>query len=445
MTATAASIRRTPLENWIAMRLAVSEAKLTREAIADYQLQAIKNTVAMARARSSFYARRLSTLPSDAPRSLGEVSQLPFTTAEDLAQHAPEFLCVSQDEISRVVTLHSSGTTGAPKRLFFTADDQELALDFFAKGVAAIAAPGERMLIALPGEREGSVGYQLAKGIARAGVVAIPHGLSMDPEETLAHMEREEATCIIGLPVQMLALAWSEKGGANGFRRLRSIVLCSDHVAESLARTLRQRSGAEIFEHYGMTEMGLGGGVDCEAHMGYHLREADLYFEIVDPETGELLPDGETGEIAFTTLNRTGMPLIRYRTGDLSRFLPGRCACGTMLKRLERIRNRIDGSIGLGQCGFNIGMLDEALFTIHGLLDFSAAIYETVPRRLQLMVYAPGLAADRLEPTVRNAIRTIPGLHQSCSAGELQLEVIHMTEPFPVTGAKRRIEAGAGQ
>lgn len=76
-------------------------------------------------------------------------------------------------------------------------------------------------------------------------------------------------------------------------RRLRAIVMCSDHVPESLVRTLRRRSGAEVFEHYGMTEMGLGGGVDCEAHMGYHLRETDLYFEIVDPQNGELLPEGE--------------------------------------------------------------------------------------------------------------------------------------------------------
>jgi phenylacetate-CoA ligase len=440
MNGTAAAIRQTPLESWIARRLATAGPQLTREAIAQHQLKLLKETIRWARTRSSFYAERLSALPAGMPGSLDDISRLAFTYPEDLVQRAPEFLCVSQDEISRVVTLHTSGTTGAPKRIFFTAADQELALDFFANGVAAMAASGDRMLIALPGEREGSVGYQLAKGIARAGILPIPHGLVIDPVRTLAHMEREKATCILGLPVQILALAMNDGAlGRSVFRRLQSIILCSDHVPESLVRTLRRRSDAAVFEHYGMTEMGLGGGVDCEAHAGYHLREADLYFEIVNPETGESLPDGETGEVVFTTLNRTGMPLIRYRSGDLSRFLPGRCACGTILKRLERVRERVDGTIRLGASGgFHFAMLDEALFAIPGLLDFTAAISETFPRRLQLRVYAPSIAACVLESMVRNAVNTVPSVGQSCAVGDLQLEVICTYEAFPVTGAKRR-------
>src|ERR1700686_4223709 len=237
MNATAALIRRTPLEGWIARRLAVSGPTLTREAIAHHQLKALQKTVAWARTHSAFYADRLSALPADIPGSLHDISRLPFTYPEDLVHHGPELLCVSQDEIRRVVTLHSSGTTGTPKRLFFTAADQESALDFFANGVTAIAAPGDRMLIALPSEREGSVGYQLAKGIARAGIIPIPHGLSVDPKPTLAHLEREHATCIIGLPVQMLALAMNDSPLARrALRLLRSIVLCSDHVPESLVR-----------------------------------------------------------------------------------------------------------------------------------------------------------------------------------------------------------------
>ena len=96
-----------------------------------------------------------------------------------------------------------------------------------------------------------------------------------------------------------------------------------------------------------MTEMGLGGGVQCSARQGYHLREADLYFEIVDPHSGEPLPEGELGEVVFTTLTREGMPLIRYRTGDLSRFLPGQCPCGTLLRSMESIRQRVAGNLEL--------------------------------------------------------------------------------------------------
>lgn len=296
------------------------------------------------------------------------------------------------------------------------------------------------MLIALPGEREGSVGYQLAKGIARAGVIPIPHGLSVDPAETLACMDLENATCIIGLPVQMLALASHN----NALRRLRSIVLCGDHVPESLLRRLRQLTDTEIFEHYGMTETGLGGGIDCEAHSGYHLREADFYFEIVDPASGAPLPDGEMGEIVFTTLHRTGMPLIRYRTGDMSRFLPDPCGCGTILKRLERVRNRVDGFVPLGPSGCSsIAQIDEALFAIPELLDFSASVFQGTPRRLEVTVYAPG--ASRIAAEARDALHALPVLCNACQSGEVEVVVTHTCEPFPVTGAKRKIEVSQAQ
>jgi phenylacetate-coenzyme A ligase PaaK-like adenylate-forming protein len=442
MSTVAACFAKSPLEAWIAKRMGASTPSLTRATIEQHQLKALQETVAWTRSHSSFCAHRLASFPVDFPRSLNEVPLLPLTTATDIAENTPGFLCVSQGEISRIVTLQSSGTSGAPKRIFFTAADQELALDFFAHGVAGVASSGDRMLIALPCEREGSVGYQLAKGIARSGVIPIAHGLSADPAETLAHMERERATGIIGLPVQMLALSLNEsKVAANVMRGLRSIVLCSDHVPQSLVRTLRKRSNAEIFEHYGMTEMGLGGGVDCEAHMGYHLREADLYFEIVDPLTGEVLPDGELGEVVFTTLNRTGMPLIRYRTGDVSRFLPGPCGCGTMLRRLERVQSRIDSSIRLGTYGcVNIAMLDEALFAVPGLLDFTAKYFYGARPCLEVAFYAPRVAASHSHATLVNALYTLSPIRDAASCGEVELTVVRASAPFPATGAKRKIE-----
>jgi phenylacetate-coenzyme A ligase PaaK-like adenylate-forming protein len=441
----AEGMKCTPLESWIARRIAASHQVLTREDLEQYQLQALRQTVAWARKHSLFYTKHFSGLSENQPRTLYDLERFPFTSAEDIAKHNSRLLCVSQDEISRVVTMHTSGTSGAPKRIFFTEADQESALDFFAHGVAAMAVPGDRMLIALPGDREGSVGYQLARGIARAGVFPIPHGLSIDPEQTLAHMEQGKATCIIGLPVQMLTLLSDNSHRAsNVLRRMRFIVLCSDHVPESLVRRLRQRTGCAIYEHYGMTEMGLGGGVDCAAHMGYHLREADFYFEIVNPATGETLPDSETGEIVFTTLHRTAMPLIRYRTGDLSRFLPCPCGCGTMLKRMERVKGRIDGVVSLGKWGgISISTLDEALFDIPELLDYTATLTLRWPRRLEIEVYAPGTGNAQIEAMVRDALHTLPVICHDCTCGEVELSVISAQKPLSVTGAKRKIEVKA--
>jgi len=440
-------IATTPLDSWIARRLGVEPLELSRELLAKYQLKALQETVQWARRNSSFYARHLAGLGDDAPRALEEFARLPFTTPEGLARHAPEFLCVSQDEISRVITLQTSGTSGAPKRIFLTEDDQEQTCDFFANGIAALAVPGDRMLIALPGEREGSVGYQVAKGITRGGVIPIPHGLSTDPEETLAHMEREKATCIIGLPAQMLALFSSHSDCMERvIHKLHSIALCSDYVSESLTRRLRINTGCDIYEHYGMTEMGLGGGVDCAAHMGYHVREADLYIEIVDPESGDPRQAGEAGEIVFTTLNRKGMPLIRYRTGDLSRYLPGPCNCGTALKRLERVRGRVDGNLPLKNLGnISIGMLDEVLFSLSELQDFRAAYIESTPLRLEITAYAPGRGGAPIEEMVRGALRTLPVICHACTSGEVEITVNMTQKPFSVAGAKRRIEVRAKQ
>ena len=126
-----------------------------------------------------------------------------------------------------------------------------------------------------------------------------------------------------------------------------------------------------------MTETGLGGGVQCSAQLGYHLREADLFFEIVDTETGQPLKEGETGEIVFTTLTRTGMPLIRYRTGDLSRFIPENCPCGTKLRSMEVVKQRIDGKVKLDGTDFSIHELDEVLFSLDGVLDYRVRIEHT--------------------------------------------------------------------
>jgi phenylacetate-coenzyme A ligase PaaK-like adenylate-forming protein len=147
-------------------------------------------------------------------------------------------------------------------------------------------------------------------------------------------------------------------------------------VSPAISEKITKAWGCKVYEHYGMTEMGLGGGVFCEALNGYHLREADMIFEIVDPLTGKRIPDGNYGEIVFTTLTRKGMPLIRYRTGDISRFLIEPCPCGTVLKTMDRVQHRIASEVKLsnGQT-VTMPMLEDIIFAIEGILDFDAEIY----------------------------------------------------------------------
>lgn len=389
----------TPLELWIARKTGYSETGLTRSALADYQLQKVRETLALVREKSLFYRRHLVRSP-EAIDSLEALEQFPFTTAEDIRQNPSGFLCVSQSDISRVVTLNTSGTTGAPKRIFLTAEDQELTRDFFHIGMSTFVSPGERVLILLPGERPGSVGDLLAAALARLGAVGLKHGPVCDVPEAVTRLRQEAIDCIVGVPTHVLALALETQ-----FFRLKSVLLTTDHVPDAIKHTVERTWNCTVYNHYGITEMGLGGGVECQARRGYHLREADLYFEIVHPETGKRVTDGEEGEIVFTTLTRHGMPLLRYRTGDISRFIPGACPCGTILKTLERVRNRLSGIIHLGD-GLTLTMsdLDEALFSVSGVSNFAAAL---TGRHLQVQVE---LAEAVPLPALREALYTIPAI-----------------------------------
>lgn len=409
-----APMKITPLDAWVMQKTSASE-------LAHWQLLKLNETLSLARRKSSFYREHLAGTP-DALVSLPELAKLPFTTPEDVRQNPLRFVCVSQDEIQRVVTLQSSGTTGEPKRVYFTADDQQLTIDFFGVGMSALTEPGEKVLILLPGETPGSVGDLLRLGLARQGRIPLPYGPVRDPNHALESMEREQADCLVGSPTQVLGLArrWHRPNKAP-----RTVLLSTDYVPAAIVAELERVWGCEVFNHYGATEMGLGGGVECEAHRGYHLREADLYFEIVDPQTGEPLPDGEYGEVVFTTLTRRGMPLIRYRMGDRSRFLPGKCACGTSLRTLEKVRGRFSGFVLAGSETLMLPDFDEALFPIPGLLNFSVTV-TGAGAEPSLFVETQMLTSEDAAPWVESALRgvsslkiTVRSVHNPQEAGNL--------------------------
>jgi phenylacetate-coenzyme A ligase PaaK-like adenylate-forming protein len=200
----------------------------------------------------------------------------------------------------------------------------------------------------------------------------------------------------------------------------------TDHLPDAIVGTVESAWGCTVYDHYGMTEMGLGGGVECAVRDGYHLREADMLYEVIDPHSGQPVPEGEAGEVVFTTLTRVGMPFVRYRTGDISRFLPGRCGCGSEVRRLERVRARRDGRIHLSGGRVTMAMLDEALFALHWVLDFAAAVAE----------------GDVLELGIRNAGAWRPDMVRAAVTAALGRHVelrIHRVDHLSLRPGKRRI------
>lgn len=415
-------IKTTPLESWIMRKISGdSSGTLTRKQLEDYQLTKLRETLDWVNRKSRFYRNLYSGLDCKI-NGFQDMNRLPFTTPEDLRTDPLDFLCVPQDNVNRIVTLQSSGTTGKPKRLYFSEPDQELTIDFFHHGILTLVEPGDRVLILLPSETPGSVGDLLRIGLERGGITGIVHGLVTNPMAALEQIKQENINALVGIPTQVLNLArFKDSKGSAYPLSLKSVLLSTDYVPEAIKQELEAAWGCKVFNHYGMTEMGLGVGLECEGFCGYHLREADLYIEIVDPNSGRPVEDGQPGEIVFTTLTRSAMPLIRYRTGDRSRYIPGQCTCRTVLKRLELIKSR--DRVYLNQENFlTMADFDEVLFALDNVLDFRVTLTgNQLEQQLWLDIQLKGQDSSDMENLVVQALDNIPAVRAARQKGNIKV------------------------
>jgi phenylacetate-CoA ligase len=436
------SIKKTPLENWIRQKIGLeASADLTPSELARYQLARLNQTLDNARHHSPFYQERFADLPAEPLSLLEDLRRLTFTTADDLSQKHLQMLCVSQSEIARVVTLPSFNESEPARRLYFTEDDLEHTADFFHHGMSTFVEPGQKVLILMPGPAPGSIGDLLVRGLERMNVRGIVHGPVMDIDRAIDDVLNLEIDCLVGIPVQVLAMARHAGDPMIPKGRIKNVLLSTDYVPDAIIRELETSWDCRVFEHYGMTEMVFGGAVQCEARSGYHMREADLYFEIVDPVRGHSVPDGEIGEIVFTTLTRIGMPLIRYRTGDLSRFIPEPCPCGSSLRRLDKIAGRIASAACLaGSFPLDISTLDEAIFQTPDVMDYVPEITKQGERECLTVKVSPTIENDEsVLAEVQQSIECVPVIKDLLFKNLLMINIkMAETEPKPSTGREIR-------
>lgn len=366
--------------------LLLAQESLTCIARADIermQLNKLNALLAREKERGGFYR----DLPVHLA-SLSELASLPFTTDEDLAHHAPGLLLCSQVEIQRVLSDATSGTTGAAKRVFYTEGDCEHTIELFMAGLGELIYPGSVTMICFPFSGPYGLGELIAEAIERLAARPLKLGAGLSYGEFAKLLERERPDTFVGMPVQLLSLL--RVCGRGSLRRaLVSGDACPDAVLRGCEAILQSR----LFPHYGSREMALGGAICCSAHEGMHLRENHVIAEIVD-EQGRPLPPGETGELVITTIGMEAMPLIRYRTGDYTRVLPGRCPCGSEVLRLDTVRRKETAELAA---------LDEALFSLPFVADYRA---ERRNGRLHLQILTCGagvLPALDAETEVRPA------------------------------------------
>lgn len=362
----------TPLERWIRERTALKSS--TQEALQAYQLGELQKTLMYAKEKSRFYQSALSDIDLNVIKTLKDFERIPFTTPEDIKQSAHDFVCVPSSDIERIVTLNTSGTTGDEKSLFFTHEDLEATIDFFQYGMNCLVDENDKVMVLLPGVAQASIGDLLKKALSRSNIECVVDGLLNDVEKTAQCIEEHKITCIVGIPMQVLYL--SKLKPELFYTHIKKVLLSTDYVPDALVKALSKDGACKVYNHYGMTEMGYGGGVECECLNGYHLRENHLYFEIIDPMTGECVRDGEYGEIVFTTLNRQAMPLIRYRTGDIARFSTKPCACGTFLRTMGKVRGRIENKVCIHGHEMHLRDFDEILLRFAPIVDYTLNVCE---------------------------------------------------------------------
>lgn len=322
--------------------------KLTRSEIEALQTERLKKTVRQCM-NSEFYRRRFaeSHIDPDDIRSLSDLSRIPFTTKQDLRDSYP--FGMSAVLLSRVVRLHSSsGTTGTPTVILHTQRD----LDEWANAVARCLymvglRPGDIFQNSSGyGMFTGGLGFQY--GAERLGMLTVPAAAG-NTKRQIKFITDFGTTALHAIPSYAGRLyEVMEEMGIDPRRdtHLRTLIIGAEPHSEEQRRRIEQMLGVKAYNSFGMSEMcGPGVAFECTEQNGLHIWEDYYIVEIVDPMTLEPVPEGKVGELVLTTINREAMPLLRYRTRDLTRILPGECPCGRHHLRLDRMKGRSDDMI----------------------------------------------------------------------------------------------------
>ncbi|NPA40301.1 MAG: phenylacetate--CoA ligase [Thermodesulfobacteria bacterium] len=277
-------------------------------------------------------------------KTLEDVRKLPFTTKEDLFVDYPYgLLAVPKEEVVRVHT--SSGTTGKPKAIFFTKNDLELGAELIARCLVMTGTTKGDVL-------QNSMTYGLFTGAfvmhygaEKVGVLIVPAGPG-NTERQIELMKTFGTTCIHMTPSYALYVGSviRDKGMIpERDLKLKRAYLGAEPYSEETRKKVEELLGVDVYNCYGLSEMGGPGvGFECKYKDGLHIWEDAYLVEIVNPETGEPVEEGEIGELVLTSLTREAMPLIRYRTRDLTYVIPERCSCGRTHRRINRILGRSD-------------------------------------------------------------------------------------------------------
>lgn len=329
--------------------------------INDVQLKQVNEEISKLISAESFYGKRLKECGIDKIESAEDFEKLPFSEKKDLRDAYPLGLMTAPED--KIVRIHSSsGTTGLPVIIPYTAKDVDDWATMFARCYEMAGITNLDRIHITPGYGLWTAGIGFQAGAEKLGAMVIPMGPG-NTDKQLQMMQDLGSTVLCATSSYALLLAEEiEKRGISDKIKLKKGVIGSERWGEKMRKRISEELGIELYDIYGLTEIyGPGIGISCKYDCGMHYWDDFVYIEIIDPVTGKNVPDGESGEVVITTLCKEGAPLIRYRTHDLSRIIPGECECGSKFPRLGTIMGRTDDMMKIKGVNVFPSQIEEVL------------------------------------------------------------------------------------
>lgn len=353
----------------------------------DTQLSQVDAQIKRLVKTDSYYGKKYRELGITDVTSQEAFEELPFSSKDDLRNAYPLGIQAVPDE--EVVRIHSSsGTTGKPVIIPYTAKDVDDWAIMFARCYETAGVTKKDRVHITPGYGLWTAGIGFQAGAEKLGAMVIPMGPG-NTDKQLQMMIDLESTVLTATSSYALLLAEEiDKRGLKDKIHLKKGVFGSERWSEKKRKYIKEKLGIELYDIYGLTEIyGPGIGISCDAQNGMHYWDDYVYIEIIDPKTGKTLPEGEEGEIVITTLVKEGAPLIRFRTHDISRIIPGECPCGRKHPRLDIIKGRSDDMFKVHGVNMFPSQVEELLALVDGVpSEYTINIAHDEPANKDIML-----------------------------------------------------------
>lgn len=367
------------------------------------QFAVLKEQFKTLKDRSPFYAKKFEGIDLSDVQTQADFEALPFSEKADLRDAYPLGLAAVPE--SEIVRIHSSsGTTGTPVIIPYTQQDViDWAVQFARCYEMAGITKDDRIQIT-PGYGLWTAGIGFQLGAERLGAMAVPMGPG-NTDKQIRFMKDMQSTVLCATSSYALLLAEEiAKRGVRDELNLKRAVIGSERWGHKMRQRIANELGVKIYDIYGLTEVyGPGIGVSCDYECGMHVWDDYCYFEIVDPKTGKVLPDGEIGELVITTLRKEGAPLVRYRTHDLSRIIPGECECGSPFPRIDTLIGRTDDMVKVKGVNIFPAQIEEIIkFTDGASSEYQVMIDHLEGKDIMTVFFETDAAVEDREQIERN-------------------------------------------